>query len=64
VKGTFAHIDREPPSATERVAKFRLHFRQIALAELEAAELITVDTDEHEVTEGRRFEEKWDEGSI
>ena len=56
---TCASVDREPPSATERVARFRLYFRQIPLAELEAAGLVTVDRDEHEVTEGRRFDEKW-----
>ena len=56
---TYASVDHEPPSATERVARFRLCFRQIPLAELEAAELVAVDGDEHEVTEGRRFEEKW-----
>jgi hypothetical protein len=57
---TRASIDREPPSATERVARFRLYFRQIPLAELEAAGFVVVDRDEWEVTEGRRFDEKWD----
>lgn len=59
--GARAGADHELPSATERVAKFRLYFRQISLAELEKAELLEVDWDEREVTEGRRFDEKWSE---
>lgn len=50
---------REPPSATVRVARFRLHFRQIALPELEAAGLLARDADRQEITAGPRFEEKW-----
>jgi hypothetical protein len=59
--GTSACVDREPPSATEQVARFRLHFRQIPLAKLEEADLVALDRDEHEIRAGRRFEKKWDE---
>lgn len=59
--GTRVSADCELPSATERVARFRLYFRDVPLAELVDAELLTVDREREEVTAGRRFEEGWNE---
>jgi len=59
--GTRVYADRELPSATERVARFRLYSQEMSLGELEDAELLVVDRENHEVREGPQFEEGWDE---
>ena len=59
--GTRVYVDRELPSATERVARLRLHLRQVPLRELDEAGVLVVDRDENEVKKGQRFEAKWNE---
>lgn len=48
--------EREPLSATERVAKLRLYLSPIALPELEAEDVVAI-TEESGVVEGSRFDE-------
>lgn len=57
--GARVYIDRELPSATERVARFRLCFREMSLRELESAELLAVDRENREVREGPQFDKGW-----
>lgn len=53
-------VEDDPPSATEDVARLRLRARHLSLSELEAAEVVEWDRDEHIVRKGRRFYDKWD----
>lgn len=50
-----------PPSATEKVAKLRLHLRHFSLQELEQRDIVKYDDDDDLVKEGLRFMEKWAE---
>jgi hypothetical protein len=52
-------IEREPPSATERVAKLRLYLSPIELSELEAEGVIIVEEDNCNVREGPKFDVMW-----
>ncbi|PAU81475.1 hypothetical protein CK500_14310 [Halorubrum salipaludis] len=50
-----------PPSATEKVAKLRLHLRHRSLQELEQRNIVEYDGDDDLVKEGLRFREKWED---
>jgi hypothetical protein len=58
---TQEYDDRELPSASERVAKFRLEVRHVPLAALVEAGILAVDGQAGEVRAGRRFAGRWDE---
>lgn len=53
-------VKGDPPSATKDVAKLRLQARHRSLSELEEAEVVEWDRDEHIVRKGRRFYDTWD----
>ena len=53
-------IEREPSSATERVAKLRLYLSPIELSEMESEGVFIVEEDNRKVIEGPKFDEIWD----
>jgi hypothetical protein len=47
---------REPPSATEEVAKLRLELHQLSLSELEERELVNWNREKNIVEKGPEFD--------
>lgn len=52
----FGSAQREPPSASKKVAKLRLYLRPMELSELEAEGVVVVDEDDHTVAKGPEFD--------
>ena len=52
-------VEREPLSATEKVAKLRLELHHISLPELESEGVVEVDENDQRVREGPQFDDKW-----
>ena len=52
-------IERELPSATEKVARLRLELHHTSLRELESKGVVEVDENDHKIREGPQFDDKW-----
>ena len=56
---TLTLVDREMPSATERVARLRLELNYMSIRELESKEVVKIDESNYTVREGPKFNDKW-----